>query len=424
MDVVLIGDVMLDVDIFTEIKRKATEADIPIYNTNQIIYKLGGAANVSQNLQNLNINHELISIIGNDDSGKQIKNLLISNKILHKLFTDDKRQTTQKNRIINNNTICVRYDIENTNSITTELEDTIFEYIKSKKYLHAIVISDYNKGVITERLCKNIIEFANKNKILTFVDPKIDNYLKYSYCFCIKPNRLEAETITSTTDIKNILTTLKKKLNCENIILTSSEEGIYLFDNNGGITEIKHHIQIQAKDVVGAGDIVLCILVCIYLNFKDLSLAAKVANYVAGKKVQTVEKICLIENIKEYFYLYSTSVSIEKIFDTNKIIYDFETLKIINLSKLFTNIVFTNGCFDILHSAHIKLLKFAKNLGSRLVVGLNSDESIRRLKGSQRPINNIEERSTILSLLDFVENIIVFSDDNPINIIKQLKPNF
>jgi D-beta-D-heptose 7-phosphate kinase/D-beta-D-heptose 1-phosphate adenosyltransferase len=424
MNVALIGDVMLDVDILCDTNRKATEADIPIYSTNQIIYKLGGAANVSQNLQNLKINHELISVIGNDESGKQIKNLLLSNKITHKLLIDDKRQTTHKNRIINNNTICVRYDIENTNSISTEQEETIFEYLKSKQNLHAIIISDYNKGVITERLCKNIIEYANKNEIFTFVDPKIENYLKYVNCFCIKPNRFEAEAITLTTNIKDILINLKNSLNCENIILTSSEEGIYVFDNKNNLTEIKHNSEIQAKDVVGAGDIVLSVLVCIHLNFKDLLLAAQVANYVAGKKVQTVGNYCLMEFIKEYFSLFSTSVSIEKIHDTNKIIYDFETIKIQNLSNLCTDIVFTNGCFDILHSAHIKLLKFAKNLGSKLVVGLNSDQSIRRLKGSQRPINNLEERSTILSLLDFVDNIIIFGDDTPINIIKQLKPHY
>jgi D-beta-D-heptose 7-phosphate kinase/D-beta-D-heptose 1-phosphate adenosyltransferase len=177
---------------------------------------------------------------------------------------------------------------------------------------------------------------------------------------------------------------------------------------------IKHNHIISVKDVTGSGDLVLAVFVYIYLVEKDLLLASKISNYIAGKGVTVignyVTSIDDINDYKENVLLYES-----------KIIYDYEVNKIKALSKK-NNIVFTNGCFDILHSAHIKLLQFSKKQGDILVVGLNSDTSIKRIKGAQRPINDIHERSVILSLFDFIDFIIIFEDDTPYNIIKNLSP--
>jgi D-beta-D-heptose 7-phosphate kinase/D-beta-D-heptose 1-phosphate adenosyltransferase len=169
-------------------------------------------------------------------------------------------------------------------------------------------------------------------------------------------------------------------------------------------------------DVTGAGDTVLSVLVYAYLKDKDLLIASKMANYVGGKSVGVIGNYNITtEDINDY-YKYEMTENI------SKIIYDYEIDKITKISKKH-NIVFTNGCFDILHSAHIELLKFAKNQGDILIVGLNSDESIKRLKGESRPINNIDERAKILSLFDFIDYIIVFSDDTPLNIITMINPD-
>jgi D-beta-D-heptose 7-phosphate kinase/D-beta-D-heptose 1-phosphate adenosyltransferase len=401
---------MLDVNYLCETNRKAPEADIPIYNVLKKTYILGGSANVAKNLNCLNCNIELISVIGNDDTGNKITALINETKIANKLFVDINRKTTQKNRIILNESIVARYDVEDTNDISHEISDKIIEYITTKTKIDAIIISDYDKGVISRYVCENIIKYCNENKIYSFIDPKIKDYLKYKNCFCLKPNLKEGEIMSGEKKVEKIIKYIKDNINCENIVLTCGENGIYV---NSAENHIMHNNTIPVLDVTGAGDIVASVLTYEYLQTKDLIMASKVANFVGGKSVQTLGNYNLSQNdICEYY---------ESIEHSNKIIYDYQLDKIKNISEK-TNIVFTNGCFDILHSAHIKLLKFAKKQGDFLVVGLNADNSIKRLKGPTRPINNIQERSTILAQFDFIDYIIIFEDDTPLNLLKILQP--
>lgn len=416
MNILVIGDIMLDINYISIIERRAPEADIPIHNINNVNYILGGAANVAQNLKYLDVNVEVISITGNDYYGGIIKSVLDEKQIKYTIFDEDLRKTTQKHRIFNNNAIAVRYDIEDTHDISTEMSNKILNYVKEKKGINAIILSDYNKGLLTTHLCKEIIHYANENTIYTFVDPKIQNVEKYQNCFCFKPNLLECKIITKDNDnnVKNMLEIIKQKINCKNIIITCGENGIYMNDISNHIT---HKNKINVIDVTGAGDIVLTILAYIYLLKKDLYLACSIANCIAGKSVQTIGNYNI--NKEEIVDC------LNEILPLNKLVYDYETNKIQNIKIVNQNkkIVFTNGCFDILHSAHIKILQFSKKQGDILVVGLNSNESIKRLKGEKRPINDIEERTSILSLFDFIDYIIVFNDDTPYKIIDLLRPN-
>lgn len=414
MFICVIGDVMIDINYTSIVNRKAPEADIPIYNISDTNYILGGASNVAYNLKKLGSDVEIITVTGDDLYGNIIKNMLNEKNIKYKIFTDKNRKTTQKNRIYLNNKIHVRYDIETIDDILESHERNIFEYILNKQNIDAIIISDYDKGIVTENLSKNIIEYANKKNIPTFIDPKIKNYNKYKNCFLIKPNQMEAEIISNEKDIDKILNIIKAKIECKNILLTLGKEGMIL---NNIYNKINHESFINLVDVTGAGDIVLSVLVYIYLKDKDLLKAAKISNYIGGKSVSVIGNYTInLDDINEYYEIENKKIN-------SKIIYDYEIDKIINLSSKSSNIVFTNGCFDILHSAHIELLQFSKNQGDILVVGLNSDESIKRLKGETRPINDIYERSKILSLFDFIDHIIIFNDDTPLNIIKALKPN-
>ena len=414
MNIIIIGDIMLDINNTSEIKRNAPEANIPIYNILDVNYILGGSSNVAQNLKNLGVNVEIISVIGNDIYRNIVTDLLDKKCVSHKLFIDTERNTTQKNRIFLNNTLHVRYDIESTNDISNSIEQEIIEYITKKTNIDAIIISDYDKGVVTENLSQTIITLANQNNIPTFVDPKIKNIMKYKNCFLLKPNQDEAETISGEKNIDKILNFIKDKIECKNILLTRGKEGMIL---NNIYNKITHDSVIKLVDVTGAGDVVLSVLVYSYLKYGDLLKACKIANYIGGKSVSVIGIYNVsINDINEYF-------EIERNYFYDKIIYDDEIDKIKKISTK-NNIVFTNGCFDILHSAHIELLKFAKNKGHILVVGLNSDDSIKRLKGESRPINDIHERSKILSLFDFIDYIIIFQDDTPLNIIKLLAPDF
>jgi D-beta-D-heptose 7-phosphate kinase/D-beta-D-heptose 1-phosphate adenosyltransferase len=410
MNIIIIGDVMLDINYNSQVTRNAPEADIPIYNILDTNYILGGAGNVAHNLKNLGANVELVGLIGNDTYGTIIKKNLESKQIDHKLFIDN-RNTIQKNRIFLNNELNVRFDIEDTYDISNVIENEVIHYITNKGKIDAIIISDYDKGFVTEYLCQNVIKYANENNIPTFVDPKIKNFFKYKDCFLFKPNIVEAEKLTNCKNLDIIMNSIKSSINCKNLLITRGKEGMIL---NSTTNKIEHDSIINLVDVTGAGDIVLSVLVYIFLRGGDLLKACKVANYVAGKSVGVIGNYTISQNdIDEYLANNDR---------TSKIVYDNEIGKIEKISK-HKNIVFTNGCFDILHSAHIKNLQFAKSNGDILVVGLNSDESIKRLKGPDRPINNISERSTILSLFDFVDYIIIFSDDTPLNIIKLLKPN-
>jgi D-beta-D-heptose 7-phosphate kinase/D-beta-D-heptose 1-phosphate adenosyltransferase len=425
MKVIVIGDIMIDINYFSKIERCAPEsAEIPIHDIYETTYILGGASNVAQNLSNLNVDVELVSVIGKDIYGKKIQILLEEKNIKHKLFIDNSRKTTQKNRIFNNNKLSLRYDIEEKTSIHHELQTNIFEYIKSKKDVSAIVISDYDKGVLHFDLTKEIIDYANLNNILTFVDPKVNNYLKYQNCFCFKPNLMESEIISGKKDICEIIDFLKENIKTSQLIITCGKDGIIVNDID---TVIKHLDEVNVVDVTGSGDIVLSALVYVYLFIcKDMVIASKIANYIAGIGVSVVGNYVInMNDINNYLYVNNICKSEINNNSNNKVIYDFDYIKILTIKSRHNHnkITFTNGCFDILHSAHIKLLQFAKSCGDILVVGLNSDESIKRIKGDSRPINLIDERSSILSLFDFIDYIIVFNDDTPLNIIKTLQPN-
>jgi D-beta-D-heptose 7-phosphate kinase/D-beta-D-heptose 1-phosphate adenosyltransferase len=423
-NIIVIGDVMLDINYFSVVERNAPEANIPIYNIKKKEFVLGGAANVARNLNNLNANIELISVIGDDDHGEIIKELLERENIRNKMFIyndiDEKtdRKTTQKHRIIYNNNIVTRFDIEDTFNISSYLEKKIFLYItksNSKKHIDAIIISDYDKGIITENLCQQIIKFSNDNNIYTFVDPKIKNYQKYRGCFCLKPNMLEAQALSGTEDKREMFEIIKNKINNQNTIITDGKNGIYV---NSSETHICHENEIEVVDVTGAGDIVLSVITYLFIKYKDILLACQIANDIAGHSVKVLGNYKIPNGAIESNYL--------KIINKNKnIVFDceIEKLKLFKEDNKNKKIVFTNGCFDIIHSAHLKLLNFCKKQGDILVVGLNSDESIKRLKGDDRPINNLSERCELLLNLNVVDYIVVFQTNTPYEIIKLIQPN-
>ena len=313
-------------------------------------------------------------------------------------------------------------------NINEELCKSIFQYIKNSKDINAIVISDYNKGVLQFDMTREIINYANMNNIYTFVDPKIKDYLKYKNCFCFKPNLLESVSISGIQNMNEIICFIKENIKTTHLVITCGKDGI-IIDNINNI--IKHENELNVLDVTGSGDIVLTILVYVYLFVcKDMIVACKIANYIAGKGISVIGNYVIdINDINNYLFannIKSETLSGDVYHNTNnKIIYDYEISKIDTIKSLNigNKIVFTNGCFDILHSAHIKLLQFAKSKGNILVVGLNSDESIKRLKGENRPINTLDERSIMLSLFNFIDYVIVFNDDTPLNVIKLLKPN-
>jgi D-beta-D-heptose 7-phosphate kinase/D-beta-D-heptose 1-phosphate adenosyltransferase len=415
MKVIVVGDIILDVNYISDIKRTAPEAaNIPVHDIITTNYILGGSANVANNLHHLSMDIELVSVIGNDSCGEKVKNLLSNLDLKYKLWVDESRKTTQKNRVFFNNILNCRYDIEDTHDVSETVEHELLDYIKSQTP-DIIVMSDYNKGLLTYSLVQQIITYANQNNIYTFVDPKIRDYLKYKHCFCFKPNLSEATHISNTSDIEKSLLFIKEHIECENVIITCGKDGVVI---NNITNKIHHTHHNNVVDVTGCGDVFMSVLIYMFNTSNNLYNACKVANYIAGLSTTNIGNAIVDKSdIENYIHFMQNNI-----IKHDKIIFDYEINKITELSKQ-SNVVFTNGCFDILHSAHIKLFQYSKSQGNILVVGLNSDESIKRLKGPERPINNIEERSSILSLFNFIDYIIIFEEDTPHNILKLLQPN-
>jgi len=415
MKVIVVGDIILDINYISDITRTAPEAaNIPVHNIISTNCILGGSANVANNLYHLGMDIELVSVIGCDSCGEKVIHLLNSLNIKHQLWVDESRKTTQKNRVFYNNILNCRYDIEDTHDISEEIEHEILNYITSKQ-IDIIVLSDYNKGLLTYSLSKSLITYANNHNIYTFIDPKIRDYLKYKNCFCFKPNLSEATQISNTSDIGQSLQFIKEHIECENLIITCGKDGVVFNELHNNI---QHVTSLNVVDVTGCGDIFLSVLIYMFSISTDLYDACKVANYIAGISTTKIGNTIVDKSDIQNYIQFSQ----KKVLEHDKIIFDYEINKITELSKQ-SNVVFTNGCFDILHSAHIKLFQYSKSQGNILVVGLNSDESIQRLKGLSRPINNIDERAHILSLFNFIDYIIIFDEDTPYNIIKLLQPD-
>lgn len=422
---IVIGDIMLDINYFSTISRNAPEANhIPVHKINNTEYILGGAANVAVNLTRLGANVELISCTGvtsdHDIHLKKIKDILKEKNVKFKLFIDrNKNCITTKNRIIHNNNICARYDVEDDSDISEDISNEILSYVKSKVNVTAVLISDYNKGVITDYLCTEVINYCNAHDIHTFIDPKIKNIYKYKNCFCFKPNMHESIALTKTTDISNMFVEIKKSLNNTHTIITDGENGIYIDDVSNHIT---HDKKITLVDVTGAGDVVISVLLYCFLKFnKDILNAAAIANYIGGKSVQVLGNytVCL-KDIEEGYNAFILKQQTQEQQIQKKILSDANIEELESFQN--KNVVFTNGCFDIVHSGHLKLLNYCRNQGEILIVGLNSDESVKKLKGDSRPINSVSERSEFLLDLNIVDYVVVFNDENPYNIIKMIRP--
>jgi len=415
LNILVFGDIILDINLYGKSTRLAPEAPIPVVNINKIDHVLGGCGNIASNLLSLNCNVDICTIIGNDDNGKIIFDLCkkITNNCC--IITEN-RKTTSKYRTFIEKKLHARYDIETITTISEESEQIIFDYIlKNIQKYDGIIISDYLKGCVSSTICSKIINLCNENNKYTFIDPKDKNYEKYIGCTFIKPNRDEAVYITNTiTNIDNsyeCLNKIKNIIKCKACMITYSEYGLCILTSNN----IYKHINISNKkeiiDVTGAGDVVLASFVYKFIKTKDELLAANFANYCGQIKITHIG----IYSISQYDELNYMK-------EYNKLI-DINELNIIKNAMKNKKLIFSNGCFDILHIGHITYLEKAKQLGDILIIGLNSDESIKLNKGNSRPFNCLQHRIHQLKALECIDFIVVFNDKTPIELLKIIQPD-
>ena len=411
-NILVVGDLMVDHYLYGKVERISPEAPVQVVDIQKEELLMGGAGNVINNLISLGAKVGVCSVIGDDEGGEFLHQRLGQKGVVKEgLVTQKGRKTSHKSRVLASHQQIVRIDKEDKEDISKESEDTILMRIKIVlPFYDAIVLSDYGKGVLTNTLTQNIISLSKEKDKLVLVDPKGNDYSKYKGATLLTPNKKEATEATGI-DIKDDETLLKalKKLKDEQdltySIITLSEEGIALLDKD---FEKIPTVAKDVFDVTGAGDTVIASIAISLVEGNSIKEAVEFANKAAAVAVSHVG--CYAVKRDE----------IESFDKDKKIVTLDELLKILPKDK---KIVFTNGCFDILHAGHVKYLKEAKSFGDILIVGLNSDESVKRLKGESRPINTFEDRATVLSALESVDFVVGFSEDTPYELIKVIKPD-
>ncbi len=419
----VVGDLMLDEYLWGVVDRISPEAPVQIVEVKRKELRLGGAGNVINNLLTLNCQVDVVSVVGDDDDGQFLLRRLKERGVQkHGVFSQSGRVTSRKTRVFASNQQIVRIDQETRADISVESEELILSHVKAAlASLDVIFLSDYQKGVLTDRLLKEVIALGRTANVPVLVDPKGDDYRKYQGATLLTPNRKEAQQATgiAITDEASLLESGRKRvaeLELEALVLTRSEEGMTVFSANGEI-----HLPTVAReiyDVSGAGDTVLSLFGLGLAQKLPLATAARLANLAAGIVVGKVgtSTVCAQEML--------AVVGLQQS-DADQKIITAPLLKNILAGERQKGkaVIFTNGCFDLLHVGHVKYLQAARQLGDLLVLGLNSDDSIKRLKGPNRPLIGESERAHILAALDCIDYVVVFDEDTPLELITALCPD-
>ncbi len=421
--ILVIGDLMIDHYLWGGCERISPEAPVQVVDIAKETTVLGGAGNVINNLVALGAKVSVAGVIGDDENGRELLAMLDAIKVnTRALVVQENRKTSKKSRVIAANQQILRYDQESKDAISDTSIERILSACESVfESFDMIILSDYGKGVLTETLAQGIISQARSLDKKVLVDPKGVEYAKYRGAHLLTPNKKEAIEATgieinSDESLESALLWLKEKCRLERSMITLSEDGIAIYDE--GVKRFPT-VAREVFDVTGAGDTVIASLAFALSTGMSIDESAKFSNLAAGVVVGKIGSatVTLDEIVTYESSLHQSSSDAHiKSFD--------EIDQIVNYCRSNDNrIVFTNGCFDILHVGHVKYLQEAKSYGDILIVGLNSDASVRELKGPSRPVNTEDDRAYILAALDAVDYVVKFSEETPYELIKMIAPD-
>ncbi len=421
--ILCVGDIMLDRYVQGSVDRISPEAPIPVLRIVRESAMLGGAGNVVANLAALGAKPLLTTAIGADEAGHTIQALILQMGGGDRLLVDSARQTTVKTRFISGAQQLLRVDQEVTGAFATDTEDRLIQHaVAAVAQVKAVVISDYSKGLLTPRLARAVIEAATMAGIPVIVDSKPGSYALYAGATLLKPNRRELAVATGLpagTDDEVVAAAqrLMEISSVDCILATRSEQGMSIVSHDAEPV----HFRTEAKevfDVSGAGDTVAATIALALGSGATLVEAADLANFAAGIAVAKTGTAPVRVNELREVLRDQVEVAGHK----------FKTLEdTVDQAERWrargVRVGFTNGCFDILHPGHISIIAAARHTCDRLIVGLNSDASVRRLKGETRPVNDIASRAAVLSALEDVDAVVVFDEDTPREIVERLRPD-
>lgn len=421
--ILVIGDLMIDHYLWGSSNRISPEAPVPIVNIDSENITLGGAGNVINNLVSLGADVDIISVIGECAASKELRDILFSiNVSTQYLVIQKNRITSKKSRVIASQQQVARYDLESNEEINNKSQAAILEiFQKIVLNYDVILLSDYGKGVLTFNLTQSFINIANENNKKILIDPKGLDYSKYKGAYLLTPNKKEASEATNisikdSVSLTHAIRKLKEKCDLTYSLITLSEEGVAIFDSK---LRIHSTFSQEVFDVTGAGDTVLASLGFALACKNDIDSAVKFSNLAAGVAVGKIGSATVTIN---EIINYESSLNKPSNGENIKTWDEISTIAI-DLKNNNRKIIFTNGCFDILHIGHVKYLEKTKSFGDVLILGLNSDKSVRRLKGKNRPINPQDDRAYILASLEVIDYVVLFDDDTPYNLIKLIKPD-
>jgi len=427
--VLVAGDFMLDVYTYGDALRISPEAPVPVLKVTKTEHSCGGAASVVNDLAALGAVPFCIGVIGEDGNGQILKEKLLEiGANIDGLISVDDRPTISKQRLIGlaqhrHQQQLFRMDNECTEPVSEDVyQELLLCYKDALKEADVVCLQDYNKGLLTEATCQDMIDLAKEAGKKVLVDPPLGgNYSKFRGATIMTPNRQEAGIevgfeVKKGEDAEKAADALIKKLELEAIMITLDKEGVYL--KSGDTHETIPTRPRSVYDVTGAGDIVLAMLAVALAGDCDYKTAAQLCNIAGGIEVEKfgVATVSIDEIINEI--VSENRGKDGKIRDVESLTSELDWHR-----KQQETIVFTNGCFDVVHRGHIEFLRFSKQQGDVLVIGLNSDNSVKMIKGKDRPINNQHDRASVLAAMEAVDYVTFFEEPDPLNLIEKVKPD-
>lgn len=428
--VAVVGDIMLDEYLEGQVSRISPEAPVPVHLVSAVIHRAGGAANAALNIAKAGAEVLLFGVCGDDSAARDLKNLLAEDGIgFDQVIVDPERPTIRKTRVSASRQQIVRVDWEKVLPVSPKVEGMLLERLRSSDW-QAVLVSDYGKGGLTSNFLSRLFDLAQKRNADVIVDPKGTDFERYKGAYAITPNRNEACLALGldpleSHDKRALGESLRKTFGLNKVLVTLGGEGMYLHsESQDECLYLPAHAR-EVYDVSGAGDTVAAIFTLGRAAGCDDKEAIRIANLAAAivvgkwgtQPIEAHELEEVLSHASRYGMDFANG-SLHKIKSKEAAL---ERIGAINDRS--RKIVFTNGCFDILHAGHVTYLEKARSLGDILVVGVNSDESIRRLKGAERPIVNLADRMRVLAALACVDIVIPFSSDTPLDLIKYLIPN-
>ena len=414
--VLVVGDIILDQYVYGETNRISPEAPVPIVKVNNTEERPGGAANVALNVALLGPNTHLLGITGNDEASKRLESILTKKNVKCHFVYQDNYPTITKRRVLSQHQQLIRLDYES-DTKTVKIDGFVEKYIELLKQADIVILSDYAKGGLID--IKTLIKHAKVKNIPVLVDPKSKDFNCYKNATILTPNEKEFKIVVGNFETDNVLTekaeALLKNLNLDALLITRGEKGMVLIQKSEKAIYLKAETH-EVFDVTGAGDTVIAVLAVAIVSNLNLEIATSLANTAGGLVVEKLGTATI--SVDEINRNLSKGASPSVMLDKK------QALELISRTKKHNErVVMTNGCFDIIHAGHVSYLMKAKSLGDFLVVAVNDDNSVTRLKGNGRPVNTLKNRMKVLNALSSVDLVISFSEDTPEELISFLEPD-